>query len=152
MVRVTYVPKLEWLKLKSQSHRPFSLMSFLSKTVVDGYICRNMQYGYQTGKFIELVFHKPVAKISKSIESKEIAVHAFLAIRGVFINIILYRALSRAKLDRGLEPIVVKWSSMFDTRSVTSLLQGMPAGKSPFPPAMITPSGRPDSGLGAIWS
>lgn len=81
---------------QAKAYRPISLSSFMLKTLerlVDRHIRDNVfmehplnkyQFAYQTGKSTEAALHQVVSTIEKALETKEIAIGAFLDIEGAF--------------------------------------------------------------------
>jgi hypothetical protein len=132
-VKVIFIPKPGKLTYdEAKCFRPISLTSFLQKALeklVDRHIrekafmtrpLQQRQYAYQQGKSTELTLHDSTPTIEKSINNKEVALGAFLDIKGAFDNA-SFRAIEIALENRHVNRTILKWMViMLASRSVVS--------------------------------
>lgn len=82
------------------------------------------QHAYQSGKSCDSALHSLVEKVERTLESKEIALGAFLDVEGAFDNTptrTIFEALTRF----GVNPVVANWIlGMLNQRSITATLGG----------------------------
>lgn len=134
-VKVVFIPKAGKREADlPKSYRPISLTSFLLKTmekVIDFHIrneilkrkpLRKEQHAYCQGKSTTTALHSLVRKVEKSIQSKEMALVAFLDIEGAFDNT-GYLSITHAAERKGIGPDIVRWiSGMLQSRVMTAQL------------------------------
>lgn len=135
-VKVVFLPKMGKPEQLPTSFRPISLSSFLLKgmeKILDQHIrevylkerpLNKDQFAYQPGKSTETAIHSLTSKIEKALESKNIALCAFIDISGAFDNT-SHKAIQDALLRKGVSPIINQWVlSMLKTRNISLELGG----------------------------
>lgn len=136
-VKVVFIPKAgKRDKTLPKAFRPISLTSTMLKImekVIHEHLKSNVlqtkplnmnQFAYQANKSTVTALHKLVTKVEKTIESKEIALAAFLDIEGAFDNA-TYSSIKKAFENRGVDPCIVSWiMAMLNTREVSAELGG----------------------------
>lgn len=133
--RVVFIPKPgRDTYAKAKSFRPISLTSFLMKTLeklIDRHIrdevlrdtpLHRNQHAYQSGKSCELAIHELTNRIENALNSKEIALGAFLDIEGAFDNT-SFDSIKRAVEERGVSRPVTNWidSALRNRKIITSI-------------------------------
>lgn len=119
-VRVVFIPKPgRACYSEARAYRPISLMSFFLKTLerlIDRYIrdkcCLNKlsarQHAYLAGRSVETALHNICARISKALESKQMALGTFLDIEGAFDRV-QFNAIKTASGAMGIDEPIIRW-------------------------------------------
>jgi hypothetical protein len=78
------------------------------------------QYAYQIGKSTETALHDVVTCIENAIEHKDIALGAFLDIKGAFDRT-SFDTIKQAAERHGIEPAICRWScAMLESRNISA--------------------------------
>lgn len=149
--KVVFIPKRGRTDhSKAKSFRPISLSSFILKTLerlVDRYLrdgvllgqpLHRKQHAFQDGKSCMSALNDLVSRAEESLESKEIALCAFLDIEGAFDNV-SHAAIGRAVSGRGTPPVICRWvdvllggrsvrASLMEETIEVSTVRGCPQG------------------------
>jgi hypothetical protein len=139
-VKVTFIPKPGTLDYaEAKAYRPISLSSFLLKSMeklverhirngsLRGYPLHRNQHAYQTGKSTETALHNVVTIIENATEHRDIALGAFLDIKGAF-NRTLFDIIRQAAERHGIDPTICRRICAVLERSIKATISGETLG------------------------
>jgi hypothetical protein len=158
MARVIFIPKTGRDSYdQAKAFRPICLSSFLLKIlekIMDRHIrdvlesnapLHKNHFAYQPGKSTDTALHQLVTRIEKTLDTKGIALGAFLDIEGAFDNT-SYLSIIRSAQRKGINDTLCRWidATLNGRRMMTTLFEetvevlvggGCPQGGGSTPPS-----------------